>query len=367
MADIDVLRTLRDQIVPPPLDLLRETARRRTQRNSRVGVVAAAAAVAALAAAAFVVIGEPDRSHVPVGPPEPSTRPLTYADRAAIHYGDQTVEAAGPVVELDLTDQGIAFRTDDNRIWFTDGTEVEEIGDVGDPGRAYGDDAWPLLVHDGWVVTGHTGSRVAWFEFPGPGRDPVAVVYDSASHEELAREPTTAGPVGLEFPYLVSDRFFYWLADGDSEREAAETAQVRLDPETGEQGTVTEKQVQDDLRSQGPARTVMVGVDEEGAGALRITDGTDRNFASAGGRITPQGAQPLIAEDGGTGKRLAFDAPADYPKNILIWLTQWVDDDTVVLVSQLPRRDDILECHIGSGACELVLTGDPSLVFPEVG
>jgi hypothetical protein len=367
MADIDVLRALREQIVPPPLDLLRETARRRTQRNTRVGVATAAAAVAVMTATAFVVIGDPDRSQVPVGPSEPTSRPLTYAEGAVIHYGDQTFEAAGPVVELDLTDQGVAYRTDDNRIWFSDGTEVDEIGDVGDPGPGYGDDAWPLLVHVGWVVTGHTGSRVAWFEFPEPGGDPVAVVYDSTSHEELAREPTTVGPAGLELPYLVSDRYFYWFADGDSEREASETAQVRLDPETGEQVTVSEKEVQDDLRSQGPARTVMVGVDEEGAGALRITDGTDRNFASAGGRITPQGAQPLIAEDGGTGKQLAFDAPAGYPKNIRIWLTQWVDDDTVVLVSQLPRRDDVLECHIGSGACEVVLSGASSLVFPEVG
>ena len=76
MADIDVLRSLREQIVPPPLDLLRETARRRTRRNTRVGVVAAAAAVAAMTATAFVVIGEPDRTQVPVGPPEPTDRRL---------------------------------------------------------------------------------------------------------------------------------------------------------------------------------------------------------------------------------------------------------------------------------------------------
>ena len=232
---------------------------------------------------------------------------------------------------------------------------------------AYGDDAWPLLVHDGWVVTGHTGSRVAWFEFPEPGGEPVAVVYDSASHERVAREPAMAGPAGIAVPYFVSDRYFYWFADADSEREAAETAQVRLDPETGEQVNVSEEDVQDDLRSQGLGRTVLVGVDEERAGALRITDGTDRNFASRGGRITPLGAQPLIAEDGATGRRLAFDAPPGYPDNVLIWLTQWVDDDTVVLVSQLPKRDDVLECHIGSGACEVALSGDPSRVFPEVG
>ena len=132
MSDLDVLRALRDQIVPPPLDLLRETARRRTRRSTRIGVVATAAAALAVMAT-IVVTSDPDQSAVPVGDPQPSSRPLTYADGAMIHYGDQAVEAAGPVVELDLVDEGVVFRADDNRIWFTDGAEVDELGDVGDP------------------------------------------------------------------------------------------------------------------------------------------------------------------------------------------------------------------------------------------
>ena len=35
------------------------------------------------------------------------------------------------MVELDLTDDGVAFRTSDGRIWFTDGSAVDAIGDVG--------------------------------------------------------------------------------------------------------------------------------------------------------------------------------------------------------------------------------------------
>jgi len=85
------------------------------------------------------------------------------------------------------------------------------------------------------------------------------------------------------------------------------------------------------------------------------------------GRITPHGGQPLIAEDGATGKQLEFGAPPGYPRTILIWLTQWLDDDTVVFASTLAHGEDLLECQVATGACEVVLTGPKSLVLPEIG
>lgn len=371
MSDLDVLRTLRDEIVPPPLDTLRETARRRGRAVRAAGALAAAAAVAVVATTTVLTVGgDDDGSLPPVETPDPgsSTRPMTYADGDVLHYGDRTVEADGPIVELDLTDQGVAFRTADERIWFTDGSGVEEIGDVGIPGPAYTrGDVWPLLVHDGWLVSAHSGSLVAWFEFAGPGGPPVAVVYDASTHEVLARERATADLTTVALPYLVSDRYFYWFAEPDSEVEAVDTSQVRLDPQTGDIVPVSDEQVQDDLRSQGLSRTVLIGAGEEDAGPPRVTDGTDRNFSSSGGRITPLGGQPLIAEDGATGKRLAFDAPSGYPGTNLIWLTQWLDDDTVVFVSELARGEDLLVCQLASGACEVALSGPDSLVLPEIG
>jgi hypothetical protein len=370
MSDLELLRELREQIVPPPLDTLRETARRRGQ-VSAAGALAGAAAVAVIAATTVMTVGGDDGGSLPpVDPPDPgsSTRPLTYADGDVLHYGDLTVEADGPIVELDLTDQGVAFRTDDNRIWFTDGAGVEEIGDVGTPGPAYTrDDVWPLLVHDGWVVSAHSGSLVAWFEFAGPGDEPVVVVYDAGTHEVLARELATDDSASVALPHLVSDRYFYWFADPDPALLADETSQVRLDLETGDQVPVSDEEVQADLRSQGPARTILVGTDEKGAPPLRVTDGTDRNFASRGGRITPQGGQPLVAEDGATGKQLEFDAPPGYPRTMLIWLTQWLDDDTVAFVSTLATGEDLLVCQVATGACGVVLSGPESLVLPEVG
>src|SRR4051812_6595505 len=101
MSELDVLRRLGDQIVPPPFDTLRHTARRRARRT-RVATSAAVAAVVAVSGAAVYLGRDTDRRVEPA--PPPSTRELTYADGSTIHYGDRTVEADGAVVELDVTD-----------------------------------------------------------------------------------------------------------------------------------------------------------------------------------------------------------------------------------------------------------------------
>jgi enoyl-[acyl-carrier-protein] reductase (NADH) len=38
-----------------------------------------------------------------------------------------------PVVELDVTDDGVAFRTNDGRLWFSDGTTTAALGAWGIP------------------------------------------------------------------------------------------------------------------------------------------------------------------------------------------------------------------------------------------
>ncbi len=62
---------------------------------------------------------------------------MTYADGSTIHYGNDTIEAEGPVVELDVTDYGVGFRTDDGRIWFTDGSTPDRLGTLGETGPGY--------------------------------------------------------------------------------------------------------------------------------------------------------------------------------------------------------------------------------------
>src|SRR5262245_27786251 len=128
MSELDVLRTLGDRLVPPSLDDLRETARRRTRRTVTAAAVVAAAAVTAVVGVTQLELTEHDSA-----PPPPTnrlvpdgSRPLIYADGATVHYGDQSVTAPGRVVELDPTDEGVSFRTADDRIWFTDGSEPEQ-------------------------------------------------------------------------------------------------------------------------------------------------------------------------------------------------------------------------------------------------
>jgi hypothetical protein len=224
-------------------------------------------------------------------------------------------------VELDLTDQGVGFRTADGQFGFTDGAAVVELGSLGDPGPAYDGDFWPLLVHDGWLISAHCGSRVAWFEFPSPG-EPEVVVYDTRLQQEGSRDRVALDTDVTAIPGLVSNDFVYWYLDPESDREAVDTDQVRYDPATRTQTGVSPEDVQANLRSDSPKRTVLIGNGQNG-GAPQVTDGTDRNFAIERGRVTPMGAVvPLVAKDGLTEKRFAFDAPPDYPPQVAAYLTQ---------------------------------------------
>ena len=122
-----------------------------------------------------------------------TTRPLTYADGVTIHYGEQTLDAPGPVQELDVTDAGVVARTADGGIWFTDGQDLERVGTLGEPGSAYADADFPFGASWGFVVSDNTGARAAWLEFPQTG-EPELVVYDTENAEETAREPLGVDP-----------------------------------------------------------------------------------------------------------------------------------------------------------------------------
>lgn len=359
MPDLDLLRHLGDQVEPPPFDSLRETARHRDRRTAVAAAALSAVAVVAVTATA-VVLG-PDEDPRPVEPPrieEPTTRPLTYADGATVHLGGRTVEAAGPVVELDVTDAGAVFRTVDGRIWFTDGSSTDQIGELGEPGPVYTADTWPPTVHDGWVVSTHTGSVAAWFEFPRVGQGWV-VAHDTATGEQLGRARVALDDGGA-FPASVTAEAVYWF--GDTGPDADAVPDVRFDLASGEQAPVSEGALQDQLRAEGPARTVLIGRNRP-----EVTDGTDRNFAITKGRVVPQGEQPLVATDGATGRPFEFEAPPGLPATLGVWLTQWLDDTSVTLVAQLPEGDQVLGCRTDTGACEVLLSGPSRLVFPELG
>jgi hypothetical protein len=49
-------------------------------------------------------------------------RPLTYAVGQAIHYGHQVVDTGQAIAQVDITDSGVVYLTQDGELWFTDGS-----------------------------------------------------------------------------------------------------------------------------------------------------------------------------------------------------------------------------------------------------
>lgn len=367
MSELDTLRRLGDQIVPPPFEALQRTARTRTRRT--VTLVTTVAAVAAAAVVGGVLAATDHEPTPPAQDPEVnSSRPLTYAEGATVHYGEDTVTMPGPVAELDLTDDGVVARTEAGEILFTDGGDPEPLGDWGardtvpdfgqvpESGVVYGDAA-------GYVVSPNTGSLVAWWEFRGED-DPVVVVYDTAARDQRLRQQVQRPAGSTVLLASVTERFVYWYVDPEDFDLGAPDA--RLDLATGEQSPVTPQQYAADRPPIGSAQTVLVSHVEGGGGPYTVSDGTAMQLDVDGGRVVPRGAMPLEVLDGATGARFTFDAPPGYPDTAPGWLTQWTDSDTVVIAYPLKRPTDLLECHVSSRACEVVAT-PPEAVLPEIG
>jgi len=375
MPELDVLRRLGDQIVPPPFEALRETARRRVRRARAAMGVAVAASVVAMAVTTLYLGRDADRQPEPAPAPAPTSRPLTYADGRTIHYGNQTVEADGPVDELDVTDYGVGFRTHDGRIWFTDGTGIDRLGKLGETGPRYGDDSWPLLVHPSWMLSANSGSRLVWFEFPAPG-EPEAVVYDTAVGKEVARDTVRLEPGHTAVPALLSEGFVYWFQDPKSDEAAEDTVQVRYDPSTGEETRVTERDLLADLDRNAAVRSVRLKGDGrwDSSDAFHYSDGMGQQMgldlrkgvAGVDG-VAPVGAGDMVAEDV-HGQPFVFQPPPGYTdKSGVAWLVQWLDDQTVVVLSPLRQRTDLIACHLDTSTCEVAASVPTTVVVPEVG
>ncbi len=375
MSELDALRRIGDQIVPPPFQALRETARRRARRARVATTVAVAASVVAVTATTVYLGRAADREVEPAPPlPAPSSRPLTYADGRTIHYGEHTVEADGAVVELDVTDYGVGFRTDDGQIWFTDGSTIDPLGALGETGPGYGD-PWPMMTHPGWVLSSNAGSRLVWFEFPAPG-EPEVVVYDTGTKREVARDTVRLGPGHTAVPALVSDSFVYWFKDPNPDAPGEDQAQVRYDPATGEQGRVTEPDLLRDLDSEAAARSVRLKGDGrwDSSNTFHFSDGMDlqmgldlrKGVAGVDG-VAPVGAGDMVAEDV-TGRPFVFEPPPDYiAKSGVAWLVQWLDDQTVVVLSPLRQSTDLIVCHLDTGSCEVAASAPAGIVVPDFG
>lgn len=369
MSDLDLLRSLGDEIVPPSLDALRDTARRRQRRTTTVMTVLAAAIVATVIGAVQLAVPE-HRSTPPAKPSKvDGSRPLTHAEGATVHYGDQTVTMPGRVVEIDLTDDGVMVRTADNRVWFTDGSAVDEISAIGESGwedeSAGGDVLWGNYV--GRMVSGNTGSEVAWFEFPQP-RSPEVVVYDTGSGQVVYHDrhpidlPYTGVTSGL---YSVDAGSVFGFTDLTFGEELRPTWRIELATRTFKP-MFEPKAYEAILQSGNLARTLLISDRTDDPADFVPFDGV-LELSVTGPRVTPAGKQPHYVKDGLTGQNIAFSAPPGYPDTDPLWLVQWLDDDTVVLHAKQQDGADLLECHISTSECSLALHVPSNAVVPEIG
>jgi hypothetical protein len=373
MPELDVLRRLGDQILPPPFEELRETARRRARRARTATSLAVAASVVAVTGAVVLLDRPDDRQTEPA--PAPTSRPLTYADGRTIHYGNRTVEADGPVAELDVTDDGVGFRTQDGRFWFTDGSTVHALGALGETGPGYGGDIWPLMSRPGWMLSANAGSRLVWFEFPRPG-EPEVVTYDTSTRQEVARDAVELQPGHTAVPALVSGRYVYWFKDPDPGELPEDQTQVRYDPAAGGQSRITEAELLEDLDGEAAPRSIRLKGDgrADASGAFHYSDGMGHQMGLDLGKgvagvdgVAPVGPGDMKAEDV-DGQPFVFEPPPDYTaKSGVAWLVQWLDDETVVVLSPLRQSTDLIFCHLETKTCEVTASVPAGIVVPDFG
>jgi hypothetical protein len=381
MSDLDLLRRLGDQILPPPIDELRVTARRRTHRTVTATTLGVAALVTSVLAGLHLAVAEHHSERPPVQRPEHSNaRPLTYAEGTTLHFGEQSVTMPRKVVEIDLVDGAVVARTAEGRIWLTDGGAPEEIGNLGTPAAAFQPELPPFYYNDGvgFVVSSNRGSLVGWFEFPEPSQ-PELVVYDTASGEELARQPIDVEAGNGAVLTSVDEHYAYWDVNPQAFEDPASVC--RVDLVTGEQ--TTQKKAVAVRRGNGlqaappplgTPRTILVSHREGGGGPYEADEGLSQFTVVHGGRFEPAGEQPLEVLDGVTRTPFTFAVPTGYPAHdVFSFLIQWINDDTIAMAAYRQSSDqdslrppDLLVCHVSTRACQVAVQSVDA-VMPELG
>ena len=347
-------------------------ARIKSARRRRAAAVAAGASASVLAVAiGIAVLTGPTGTNKDNGPIPPadsptkadapapaSTRRIVYAEGwpiRTIHVGDELVDISdllpgGPntPVYLNTTDDGVVFTidTEESRIWFTNGTEIVPIGQVGH------------YTHIGSspVVTGTSGSLAAWPDWSGGSAQ--LVVYDTAQRAEVTRiDCPKCGS-----PEVVGNRV-YWATNETVSPEPT----TMFDAASGETSRVPATAYAEDLASQ--PRGLIVGAS---AGTASVSSGYGQVFRSDGQRLTPvldlgpssPGVtrwEPTTASDTGSGRALDLRVPAHFPTNLLFTVFDRLDDDRLALV-----QDDydpgftggdgrVLVCRISTQQCRVAV------------
>ena len=99
---------------------------------------------------------------------------------------------------------------------------------------------------------------------------------------------------------------------------------------------------------------------------LQMGLGLQKGVAGVDG-LAPVGAGDMVAEDV-NGQTFAFEPPPDYTdKAGVAWLVQWLDDQTVVVLSPLRQSTDLIACHLDTRTCEVAASAPAGIVVPDFG
>lgn len=381
----DLLGRGADSIDPPDFDVndLVAQVERRLARRRLTALAATVVTVAMVGAGTFAL--SIDRE--PPAPPGPSEmddrlgtpRALVYAERETIHFGDQTFDAGADVVFVEATDDGVVFITEDDYqpggppqkapLWFTDGSDVEQIG-VTDVHHVY----------DFAVATANPGSLVAWLAVAAGAdtrrqHDEAVVVYDTRRHRVVARVPVAdSGPSTIEDieQIAVNGDRVYW------ENGAVVT---RYDVSTETREAVSWEAYHADL-ARNPRMLAFGNASDQRAAPPPVVAQRLAAFMQEGDRLVPtdsihygsgRNEIPTTRVDGQPLELRLSDGyePATGTRSYVV--VQWLDDDTLVLFAyhehnELPMHvGDILVCPVPSGTCEVVVPASDSTPYVPPG
>jgi hypothetical protein len=348
-----------DSVEPPRIDPVAVVARgeQLVRRRRRFVVAGAALAVILTIGTTTLVLDRlADRDGPPPANPDRTShgivRPLTYGQGQVLHLGDREIDTGLDFLSLDVTDDGAALTTLDGGIWFTDGTEVDQVGaTLG--GRAVKDGVtWRVGRPRDWVVNDSSGSLLAWLEYPGGSAGgPELVVYDTARRVVAARQPLDPGsearPVYEPVLAALAGRQVF-VAGYSLPRE--QVAFLRYSLDSGNIQLVDTAAYNAAVRSV-PRALVIGSTAHWGDVALHAEasphlDRFDRLEVQDGRH------DPLF--DPHTGRRLDLRVPDAYAATPL-WLGQWLDDDRFTMISGAAPRGDLLTCRISSARCEVTI------------
>jgi hypothetical protein len=289
-----------------------------------------------------------------------------YAEGSTIHAGDRDITANDRVQLVDVTDDGVVFMTDlDRRVWFDDGAGAEVIGE-----------SRSLHVGDYPVYTGNPGSLVVWLE--GIGSHPDLVVFDTSQRAEVARldSDTTLLGIGAGAVYLTPDWATTpgcWIVD---EHRCPQPQLLRYDVASDRTDTIDRETYEAELRAEPRA---FQGARGDSVSRVRVAvSALGWTFTRDGQRLVP--GDPSLARTTGEPVDLRWPGAAAVSDPAEgFWVSQWLDDDRVVLAGYQDTGDgpdgigmadsyaasyvDLLVCTLSTGVCDLTVPRSPDTPY----